>query len=70
MNASLEDFLLHARQVLERLEPLLPHRREPLDWQHCYAARWRREGHGGYLQPLEVNPVSYTHLTLPTICSV
>ncbi|WP_145154790.1 ATP-binding protein [Pseudomonas oryzihabitans] len=55
MNASLEDFLLHARQVLERLEPLLPHRREPLDWQHCYAARWRREGHGGYLQPLEVN---------------
>jgi hypothetical protein len=55
VNASLEDFLLHARQVLERLEPLLPHRREPLDWQHCYAARWRREGHGGYLQPLEVN---------------
>ncbi len=55
MNASLEDFLLHARQVLERLEPLLPHRREPLDWQRCYAARWRREGHGGYLQPLEVN---------------
>ena len=55
MSASLEDFLLQARQVLERLEPLLPHRRESLDWQHCYAARWRREGHGGYLQPLEVN---------------
>ncbi|MDR6679834.1 ATP-binding protein [Pseudomonas oryzihabitans] len=55
MSASLEEFLLHARQVLERLEPLLPHRREPLDWQHCYAARWRREGHGGYLQPLDVN---------------
>lgn len=55
MSASLEDFLLQARQVLERLEPLLPHRRETLDWQHCYAARWRREGHGGYLQPLEVN---------------
>lgn len=55
MSASLEDFLLQARQVLERLEPLLPHRREFLDWQHCYAARWRREGHGGYLQPLEVN---------------
>lgn len=55
MSASLEDFLLQARQVLERLEPLLPHRRESLGWQHCYAARWRREGHGGYLQPLEVN---------------
>ena len=55
VSASLEDFLLQARQVLERLEPLLPHRRESLDWQHCYAARWRREGHGGYLQPLEVN---------------
>ncbi|MDR6353343.1 putative AAA+ superfamily ATPase [Pseudomonas psychrotolerans] len=55
MSSSLEEFLLHARQVLERLEPLLPHRREPLDWQHCYAARWRREGHGGYLQPLDVN---------------
>ena len=55
VSASLEDFLLQARQVLERLEPLLPHRREFLDWQHCYAARWRREGHGGYLQPLEVN---------------
>ncbi|WP_295518476.1 ATP-binding protein [uncultured Pseudomonas sp.] len=55
MISSLEAFLLQAQQVLERLEPLLPHRREPLDWQHCYAARWRHEGHGGYLQPLEVN---------------
>jgi len=55
VSSSLEEFLLHARQVLERLEPLLPHRRESLDWQHCYAARWRREGHGGYLQPLDVN---------------
>ncbi|WP_295464660.1 ATP-binding protein [uncultured Pseudomonas sp.] len=55
MSSSLEAFLLQAQQVLERLEPLLPHRREPLDWQHCYAARWRHEGHGGYLQPLEVN---------------
>lgn len=55
MSSSLEAFLLQAQQVLERLEPLLPHRREPLDWQHCYAARWRHEGHGGCLQPLEVN---------------
>ncbi len=55
MSSSIEAFLLKAQQVLERLEPLLPHRREPLDWQHCYAARWRHEGHGGYLQPLEVN---------------
>ncbi|KUM34199.1 ATP-binding protein [Pseudomonas sp. EpS/L25] len=55
MSSSLEAFLIQAQQVLDRLEPLLPHRREALDWQHCYAARWRREGPGGYLQPLEVN---------------
>jgi hypothetical protein len=48
-------FLERAEGVLERLEPLLPARRPAIDWDSCLAARWQREGHSGYLLPLEVS---------------
>lgn len=55
MDSRLLDFLQRADSVLTRLEPLLPAMREPLDWEHSLAARWQREGRGGYLQPLKVS---------------
>lgn len=55
MDSRLFDFLQRADSVLTRLEPLLPATRESLDWEQSLAARWQREGRGGYLQPLKVN---------------
>jgi predicted AAA+ superfamily ATPase len=51
----LNSFLQRAEAVLERLDPLLPVPRVALDWSQTVAARWFREGHGGYLQPLQVS---------------
>lgn len=55
MDSRLNSFLQRAEAVLERLDPLLPVRRVALDWDQTVAARWFREGHGGYLQPLQVS---------------
>lgn len=55
MDSRLQSFLIRAEQVLERLEPLLPALRPELDWQHCVAARWVRDGRSGFLQPLDVS---------------
>lgn len=55
MDSRLSSFLQRAEQVLERLDPLLPARRVTLDWSQTVAARWFREGQGGYLQPLQVS---------------
>ena len=55
MDSRLLDFLQRADSVLTRLEPLLPATRQPLDWERSLAARWQREGRGGYLQPLKVS---------------
>ncbi len=55
VESRLDTFLARAEGVLARLEPLLPALREPIDWSQTVAARWRREGQGGYLQPIEVN---------------
>ncbi len=54
MQNSLETFLQRAMQTLERLEPLLPVQREPLDWQQNLAARWISSPQGGYLRPIQV----------------
>jgi hypothetical protein len=51
----LNAFLDYAEGVLARLEPLLPALRPPIDWTRTLAARWQREGRGGYLLPLDVN---------------
>lgn len=55
MDSHLNSFLQRAEAALERIEPLLPARRVALDWQQVFAARWQREGRGGYLQPLKVS---------------
>ena len=55
MDSRLNSFLQRADAVLERLEPLLPAPRVALDWNTVIAARWQREGRGGYLQPLRVS---------------
>ena len=55
MDSRLLDFLAHAEQVLERIEPLLPALRPEVDWSKCVAARWVRDGRSGYLLPLDVS---------------
>ena len=55
MDSRLNSFLQRAEAALERIEPLLPAPRVALDWQQVVAARWQREGRGGYLQPLKVS---------------
>src|SRR5690606_19005726 len=48
-------FLQRAEAALARIEPWLPAERVEPDWQRTVAARWQREGRGGYLQPLKVS---------------
>ncbi|AHL76147.1 ATPase AAA [Stutzerimonas stutzeri] len=55
MDAELKAFLQRADALMARLEPLLPAPRGPMDWSRSLAARWHREGQGGYLQPLNVS---------------
>lgn len=55
MDSRLMTFLERAEAVLERLEPLLPALRKPVDWTQTLAARWVKEGRTGYLMPLEVS---------------
>lgn len=55
MDSQLQNFLSRAERVLARLEPLLPAERVDVDWSQSLAARWKREGSSGYLQPLNVS---------------
>jgi predicted AAA+ superfamily ATPase len=48
-------FIERAEAVLARLEPLLPAPRPTFDWNTTLAARWQRDGRGGYLLPLAVS---------------
>lgn len=50
----LNEFLQRATATLERLEPLLPLQRDPIDWASCLAARWVGSPQGGFLRPIEV----------------
>jgi predicted AAA+ superfamily ATPase len=54
VDSRLLDFLQRADSLLTRLEPLLPPPRPPIHWDQCLAARWQREGRGGYLKGLQV----------------
>ncbi|GAB6405684.1 ATP-binding protein [Pseudomonas sp. MHK4] len=55
MDSRLNAFLERADAVLARIEPLLPTPRQAIDWNHCLAARWQREGRSGFLLPLQVS---------------
>jgi hypothetical protein len=50
----LSNFLVRAEALLARVEPLLPVVHAEIDWRQSLAARWRRDGRHGYLQPLQV----------------
>ncbi|MCS6786443.1 MAG: ATP-binding protein [Thiobacillaceae bacterium] len=52
MTAALDAFLARAQALLDRLEPLLPPASPALDWRQTLAARWRRGGFGGWLEPV------------------
>lgn len=54
MDAELKAFLQRADAFLSRVEPLLPAKREAVDWAQNLAARWIHEGRTGYLSPLKV----------------
>ncbi|TDQ38595.1 ATP-binding protein [Thiopseudomonas denitrificans] len=54
MQNSLEIFLQRATQTLDRLEPMLPLQRQPVDWAHHLAARWVGSPQGGHLRPIQV----------------
>ena len=54
MDERLSNFVVRAELLLERNEPVLPAAPADVDWQQSLAARWHREGRGGYLQPLQV----------------
>jgi len=55
VNVRFNEFLDRAQVLLERLEPLLPSVRPPLEWETTLAARWHREGRSGMLLPLQVS---------------
>ncbi|MGK9064924.1 ATP-binding protein [Stutzerimonas chloritidismutans] len=55
MDNDLKAFLQRAEMLMTRLEPLLPAPRTAIDWSRSLAARWHRDGQGGYLQPLTVS---------------
>ncbi|MCY1393538.1 hypothetical protein D9M71_84360 [compost metagenome] len=55
MDARLHAFLERADAMLARLEPLLPTPRPTVDWGTSLAARWQRDGRGGFLLPLQVS---------------
>lgn len=41
-------------RVLSSVEMLLPKATNPVDWETCYAANWRRHSFSGYLEPVKV----------------
>ncbi|MNO55112.1 hypothetical protein D3C76_455970 [compost metagenome] len=55
MDSRLNALLERADAMLARLEPLLPAPRPVVDWDKSLAARWQRDGRGGFLLPLEVS---------------
>ena len=55
MDSHLLGMLERVDGFLQRLEPLLPAVRRPVDWHSTLAARWQREGRSGFLLPLQVS---------------
>ncbi len=66
MDESLGPLLTRAESLLARLENWLPPPAASIDWQHCLAARWQRDGRHGRLQALQVN----LQLRISDLCGV
>ncbi|MBS0307876.1 MAG: ATP-binding protein [Proteobacteria bacterium] len=64
--SQLDQFLIRAEGVLDRLEALLPRAHSATDWNAAAAFRWRKQGGKGghgYLQPVRhVAPISLDDL--------
>ncbi len=51
------------KRVLAAVEQLLPQAVDPVDWQTCYAASWRRHSLAGFLHPVDaLDPVELDDL--------
>ncbi|RME34260.1 MAG: ATP-binding protein [Gammaproteobacteria bacterium] len=50
---AVEGLIQRAERLLERLEGLLPPRREPPDFAACHAFRWQRSGERGWLRAVD-----------------
>lgn len=48
--SALDQFLLRAEALLQRVEAILPQAQREPDWRLGYAFRWRKRGADGYLQ--------------------
>lgn len=66
MDESLGPLLTRAESLLARLENWLPPPAASIDWQHCLAVRWQRDGRHGRLQALQVN----LQLRISDLCGV
>ncbi|MCF6177785.1 MAG: ATP-binding protein [Geopsychrobacter sp.] len=57
------DLKAQMKRVLAGVEQLLPQLTEPINWQHCHAASWRRHTLTGFLHPVEyLDPVQLDDL--------
>ncbi len=48
------EVIAQLERVLSSVEMLLPCAAEPVNWDTCYAANWRRHSFSGYLEPVKV----------------
>lgn len=55
MDPRLIALLERFERLAQRLDPLLPVEAPVIDWNTTLAARWQRQGHSGFLQPLRVS---------------
>ena len=59
----LDHFLERAELLMARLETLLPHTAQAIDWQLATAFRWRKRGTVGTLQPVrQIAPIALSDL--------
>lgn len=54
MSELINEFLLRANRVLDKLEPLLPAATEAVDWNTVYAASWQRKGNSSFFRPIQL----------------
>ena len=67
---ALNRLITRAEALVSRLESVLPRPLQAPDWSASVAFRYRKRAGGSRIEPVRHVAVSYTHLTLPTICSV
>lgn len=64
--SNLNKLYKRANKLLDRLEQLLPVIQPEPDWQAAVAFRWRKQGNGGFIQPV-IHP---HRITLDALCGI